>query len=98
MNKTDIDLDGLKQFVEKGAILIDVRSPQEYREGHIDNAICIPEYEIVYGCNKKIKDKNQLIVVYCSSGQRSKRAQEGLVRAGYSNVYNLYNGIENYIY
>ena len=35
MNKTDIDLDGLKQFVEKGAILIDVRSPQEYREGHI---------------------------------------------------------------
>lgn len=97
MDKTDVDLEELKQLAARGVIVIDVRSPQEYREGHIDNAICIPEYEIVYGCNKRIKNKKQEIVVYCSSGQRSKRAQTELNRAGYSNIYNLYNGIENYI-
>lgn len=96
MNKMDIDIEELKQLVKEGAILIDVRSPQEYKEGHIDNAICIPEYEIIYKCRQKIKDKNQVIVLYCSSGKRSKRAQEELTRAGYSRVYDLYKGIDNY--
>lgn len=97
MNKKEISLKELKEYAENGNIVIDVRSPQEYQEGHIDNAICIPEYEIVYRCKQIIKDKKQVIVVYCSSGQRSKKAQRELTRAGYSNVYNLYNGIDNYI-
>ncbi len=97
MYKTDINLEELKKLKREGAILIDVRSPQEYKEGHIENAICIPEYELLYKCKAEIENKNQEIIVYCSSGKRSKKAQAELKRLGYSKVYNLYRGLESYM-
>ena len=90
----DITKETLKEYQRKGAILIDVRSPQEYNEGHINGAICIPEYDISRSAESVLKDKNETIIVYCSSGYRSKRAQERLKKMGYKNVYNLYGGIE----
>ncbi len=96
MEEQDITLDELKQFQNNGAIIIDVRSPQEYREGHIDGAISIPEYKIKKEIENRILDKKQNIVVYCSSGGRSKKAQKQLRKLGYSQVYNLYNGLTNY--
>ena len=92
----NIGLEELKQLQNEGAIIIDVRSPQEYREGHIDGAISIPEYKIKKEVENRIPDKNQNIVVYCSSGGRSKKAQKQLRKLGYSQVYNLYNGLTNY--
>ena len=71
---------------EKDYIIIDARTVEEFAEGHIENAILIPEYEIKDRAEKELPDKDALILVYCRSGRRSKIASEELVKLGYSNV------------
>ena len=71
---------------EKDCVIIDARTEEEFAEGHIENAILIPEYEITNRAEKELPDKEQLILVYCRSGRRSKIASEELVKLGYSNV------------
>ena len=71
---------------EKDYIIIDARTEEEFAEGHIENAILIPEYEIAKRAEKELSDKEQLILVYCRSGRRSKIASEELVKLGYTNV------------
>ena len=71
---------------ESGYIIIDARTQEEYDQGHIPGAILIPEYEIAERAEKELPDKNQLILVYCRSGRRSKIAAEELVKLGYTNV------------
>ena len=71
---------------ESGYIIIDARTQEEYDEGHIPGAIMIPEYEIADLAEKELPDKDQLILVYCRSGRRSKIAAEELVKLGYTNV------------
>ena len=67
-------------------IIIDARTEEEFAEGHIENAILIPEYEIKDRAEKELPDKDALILVYCRSGRRSKIASEELVNLGYTNV------------
>ena len=76
------------------AVLIDVRSNQEYKEYHIDGAICMPHYEIQNKIEQVIQDKNTLIILYCQSGIRSKKAMEILLKKGYQNVYHIKNGLD----
>ena len=71
---------------ERDYIIIDARTQSEYDQGHVPGAIMIPEYEIADRAEKELPDKNQLILVYCRSGRRSKIAAEGLVKLGYTNV------------
>ena len=71
---------------ESGYVIIDARTQSEYDEGHIPGAILIPEYEIASRAEKELPDKDQLILVYCRSGRRSKIAAEELVKLGYTNV------------
>ena len=71
---------------ESGYIIIDARTQEEYDQGHIPSAIMIPEYEIADRAEKELPDKDQLILVYCRSGRRSKIAAEELVKLGYTNV------------
>ena len=71
---------------EKDYVIIDARTEEEFAEGHIENAILIPEYEIAQRAEKELPDKEQLILVYCRSGRRSKIASEELVKLGYTNV------------
>ena len=71
---------------ESGYIIIDARTQEEYDEGHIPGAILIPEYEIADRAETELPDKDQLILVYCRSGRRSKIAAEELVKLGYANV------------
>ena len=71
---------------ESGYIIIDARTQEEYEQGHIPGAILIPEYEIADRAEKELPDKDQLILVYCRSGRRSKIAAEELVKLGYTNV------------
>ena len=71
---------------ESGYIIIDARTQEEYDGGHIPGAILIPEYEIADRAEKELPDKDQLILVYCRSGRRSKIAAEELVKLGYTNV------------
>ena len=71
---------------ESGYIIIDAREQDEYDEGHIPGAILIPYGEIADRAEKELPDKDQLILVYCRSGRRSKIAAEELVKLGYTNV------------
>ena len=71
---------------ESGYIIIDAREQHEYDEGHIPGAILIPYGAIADRAEKELPDKDQLILVYCRSGRRSKIAAEELVKLGYTNV------------
>ena len=71
---------------ESGYIIIDARTQEEYDQGHIPGAILIPEYEIADRAENELPDKDQLILVYCRSGRRSKIAALELVKLGYTNV------------
>ena len=71
---------------ESGYIILDVRRPDEYAEGHIPGAINVPNEEIGTAEISSLPDKAQLILVYCKSGRRSKVAAEKLVKLGYTNI------------
>ena len=71
---------------ETGYIILDVRRPDEFAAGHIPNAINVPNESIGTTEIPELPDKNQLIMVYCRSGRRSKEASEKLVRLGYTNI------------
>ena len=67
-------------------IILDVRTPEEFAEKHIPDAINIPNETIGTEEIPELPDKEQLILVYCRSGNRSKQASEKLVRLGYTNI------------
>ncbi len=67
-------------------VILDVRTDEEFAEGHIEGAVLIPDYEIEARAESELTDKKQLILVYCRSGRRSKLASETLVNMGYTNV------------
>ena len=71
---------------EENYIILDVRTQEEFDEGHIAGAILIPDYEIAEKAEDILTEKGQLILVYCRSGRRSKLASEILVELGYTNI------------
>ena len=71
---------------ETGYIILDVRRADEFAEGHIPNAINVPNESIGTSDIPELPDKDQLIMVYCRSGRRSKEAAEKLVKLGYTNI------------
>ena len=71
---------------ESDYIILDVRRPDEFAAGHIPNAINVPNETIDMAEIPELPDKNQLIMVYCRSGRRSKEAAEKLVKLGYTNI------------
>jgi len=74
---------------EKGIVLLDVRTQEEYDEKHIPNSLLIPVDVIEKEAPQKLIDKNATIFVYCRSGRRSVTASEALIKMGYTKVYNL---------
>ena len=80
---------------EKDYIILDVRRPDEFAEGHIPEAINVPNEEIGTTDIAELPDKSQLILVYCRSGRRSKEASEKLVKLGYTNIVE-FGGIQDY--
>lgn len=71
---------------ESGYIILDVRTPAEFAEKHIPNAINVPNENIGTDEISQLPNKDQLIMVYCRSGRRSKEAAEKLVKLGYTNI------------
>ena len=71
---------------ETGYVILDVRERDEYDTGHIPGAILIPYTQITEKAEKVLEEKDQLILVYCRSGRRSKIAAEALVELGYTNI------------
>ena len=72
---------------EEEYILLDVRTPEKFAQGHIPGAVCIPNESITTKESpKELPDKDQKILVYCRSGNRSRQAAEKLAKLGYSQV------------
>jgi rhodanese-related sulfurtransferase len=71
---------------QEGYVILDVRTQEEYNQGHIPGAILIPDTQIEARAEEMLTDKDQLILVYCRSGRRSKLASEILVELGYTNI------------
>lgn len=82
---------------EDGYIILDVRTEDEYAGGHIKNAICIPNETIDETVTDSLPDKDQLIFVYCRSGNRSKQAAAKLADLGYTNIKEM-GGINTWSY
>lgn len=76
-------------------IVVDVRSLEEYNEGHIPNAISVPLETIENEAETKLKNKDDLILVYCRSGRRSREAALKLIEKGYTNVID-FGGIQDW--
>ena len=81
---------------ESGYIILDVRTQEEFCEGHIPNSINIPNETIGSEEIQELPDKDQLILVYCRSGNRSKQASGKLVELGYTNIVEI-GGINDWI-
>ena len=71
---------------ETGYIILDVRTEKEYGEGHIPGAINLPNEDIGEDALEALPDRDQMILVYCRSGRRSKEASEKLAALGYAQV------------
>ena len=80
------------ELMDNGAIVIDVRSDEEYNEGHIKGAINIPVDEI----NNITYDKDKTLIIYCATGVRSTNAVNTLADMGYTSLYNLDGGLLNW--
>ena len=78
----------------KNAILMDVRSNQEFREGHLPNAINLPVYDLPQKMQYSVTNKDDIIIIYCQSEIRSKKANKILKKMGYNNLFILKNGLD----
>ena len=83
-----ISLEEAKQLMkdEEGYIILDVRTKEEFAEGHIPGAICVPNETISGEMPEELLEQEQLILVYCRSGNRSKQASKKLAELGYTNI------------
>jgi phage shock protein E len=77
------------QKLRNGALVIDVRGPGEFSSAHLAEAINIPLDEIETALPKRVKNKNQVLLLHCASGMRSGMAKRKLTGMGYANAYNL---------
>ena len=86
---TQIDQETAKLMMDldDGHVIVDVRRQDEYDEGHIPGAICIPNESITDSIPSELPDLEQIILVYCRSGRRSKEAAQKLFDMGYTNVF-----------
>lgn len=78
-----------KSLIAGGAVLLDVRSAEEYAAGHLDGAVNLEYTKVFTDIESLISDKDQAIVVYCSAAKRSAQAVDSLLQLGYTAVYNL---------
>jgi phage shock protein E len=76
------------RLIEGGALVIDVRTPEEFAGGHLANAVLIPHNQVSGRLSEFGDDKQAQIVVYCRSGNRAGKADAILREAGYENVFN----------
>ncbi len=84
-----IDQESAKEMMAKddGHVIVDVRRQDEYDSGHIPGAILIPNESIESDPPEALPDLEQIILVYCRSGNRSKQASEKLASMGYTHIY-----------
>lgn len=86
-----------EEMKNSDVIILDVRTEEEYKSGHIENSMLIPIDDLEYKAEEVLVNKEQKILVYCRSGNRSKTAADLLVKMGYTNVYD-FGGIKDWPY
>ncbi|MDD4047080.1 MAG: rhodanese-like domain-containing protein [Tissierellia bacterium] len=87
-----------KAIIEsEDVIILDVRTQEEYNEGHIENSVLLPVNDISAKAEEILTDKDAKILVYCRSGNRSATASKQLIKMGYTNVYD-FGGINSWPY
>jgi len=86
-----VSFEEAKKLIDKGAVLVDVRSKEEYEAGHIEGSINIPHTEILTKAKSVLKDKNKPVIVYCNAAKRSKQAWDFLNYLGYKKICALDN-------
>lgn len=88
---TKITPEKAKEMIEENSevIILDVRTEEEFAQGHLKNAILLPDYNVTEKAESVLPDKNAPIIVYCRSGRRSSGASEALNQLGYSNIFDL---------
>ena len=84
-----ISVEEARNHLKNGALVIDVRTPEEFRAGHLAQASNIPLDEITTAVPRQVKDRNQILLLHCASGMRSGMAQKQLRSLGYLRVFNL---------
>ena len=89
---TTIDTNRALELIDNGAIILDVRTVEEFNREHIPNAINIPLDQL----DTVEFDKDSTIIVYCQSGMRSKEAVEKMAEMEYTSLYNLDGGLLNW--
>ena len=93
-NKDKMPISEFKQELLDNAILVDVRTPEEFSAGHLENADNINWYDAAFSEQFKTVDKNKTIYLYCKMGGRSAKAQEKLKSLGFTHVVNLEGGYD----
>ena len=78
-----------RKYLRAGALVVDVRSADEFQAGHLANAVNLPLDELPDGPLRRVSDKNRVLLLHCLSGTRSGIARRMLKRMGYQNVFNL---------
>jgi phage shock protein E len=77
------------EFLKQGALVIDVRTPAEFRSGHLPCAINIPHDEVQFQIARHAPDKERVLLLHCQSGMRSALAKKKLTALGYRNTFDL---------
>lgn len=95
----EITAEEAKMMMEKldKYVILDVRTEEEYAQGHIKGAILIPDYEVETKAEELLEDKSETLLIYCRSGRRSALAAEALNGLGYTSVYD-FGGIIDWPY
>jgi phage shock protein E len=99
MRMSLVSAEKARQLLAEGALLIDVRSPEEYAGGHLPGAINLPVGALRTELPHRVADRNQILLLHCLSGGRSGMAVQQLKRMGYVHVFNLgsYGRAENIV-
>ena len=85
----DLSVEKVRKMKKDGAIVIDLRSEDEYKSSHLKTAINIPLNDINNKISGFVPDKNKIVLLHCRSGNRSQMGKSILKRMEYKNVYNL---------
>jgi len=85
----DLTAEKADRLLKEGAVLVDVRTEEEFQAAHLKKAINIPLSDIATGIGKFVPDRNRVVLLYCRSGSRSFMGKRLLKRMEYQNVYNL---------
>jgi len=98
-NIIEVDINQAKNLLEAGALVLDVREPNEYATGYIVNAVNVPRGVLEFKINQHIddSDKSVSIIVYCKTGGRGALAVNTLKLMGYEQVVSLQGGIDSWV-